>query len=185
MTVVRGTLDVPWFGQGFPAAEDWPLGKQLPAEGPAYWGPRCCGLASLRSVLAFHRLRVPPAHELLARALERDIYTKRGWLHQGLADLAGDYGLGGDAIGLDEPAELVALARHGFPSIVSCAYQFPDDGRRGGHLIVFAGLSADNPPVASFMDPSRWGRSRRSVPAARFWASWTGRAILLRPTRRP
>ena len=181
MTGATGTVEVPWFGQGFPAPADWPADHGLPDEGPTYWGPRCCGLASIRAILAFHGMNVPPAHEILLRALHRDIYTPRGWLHRGLVELAGDYGLDGAAVGYDDPGELVELAGRGFPSIVSCAYQFPPDGSRGGHLLVFAGESRDGLPLASFMDPSAWGKAHRSAPASRFWASWSGRAILLHP----
>ena len=181
MTGATETVEVPWFGQGFPAPADWPADHGLPDEGPTYWGPRCCGLASIRAILAFHGMNVPPAHEILLRALHRDIYTPRGWLHRGLVELAGDYGLDGAAVGYDDPGELVELAGRGFPSIVSCAYQFPPDGSRGGHLLVFAGESRDGLPLASFMDPSAWGKAHRSAPASRFWASWSGRAILLHP----
>lgn len=180
MTLVQ-PLDVPWFAQHFVEPDSWPGTHGLPHEGPEHWGHNSCGLACLRALCAFHGLPVPEQHQLLIDGLAADAYSPSGWVHQGLVDLARAHGLAGEARGFDDTAELVRLAEQGFPSIVSCTFRFPQDGRRGGHLVLFAGEFGTPTRMAGFMDPSSWGRHQRVVPAERFWASWTGRAIVLQP----
>lgn len=94
--------------------------------------------------------------------------------------VAKEYGLTGRAEGCDEPDDLQRLATQGAPSIISCTWQLPQDGRKGGHLVVFTGeFDHDGETYAGFADPSRFGADHTSVPAERFWSSWTGRAILI------
>lgn len=184
MRGTNGLRQVPWVSQHFDG-EAWLRATPMPSEGPQWWGHRSCGLACVRAALLFHELSAPPLAELLVRALDLGIYTPRGWLHQGLVDLAAEHGLQGSAAHYDEPDDLRALALLGFPSIVSSTHKLPQDGRRGGHLVVFAGESGEGQErKAYFMCPSRWGRAVRSVPSKRFWSSWTGRAVVLRPRTR-
>lgn len=170
---------VPWVGQRFSGA--WPDGAG-PAGGPAYWGPRACGIACAAALLTFHGRRTPTRHELLAEAVEHAAYTPAGWSHAGLARLLERHGLPAQARLVADPADLVAIASAGRPSIVSVTLGFPEDGQKGGHLVVFAG-HLDGGHLARFMDPSRWGRDHWLLPSSRFWASWTGRAILAGPPR--
>lgn len=172
-----------WFPQHYDDVEAWAgATEDLPAEGPQWWGHRSCGIACLRTILEAHGIAAPSAHRLLARGLAIGAYTPLGWLHQGLADLAAEHGLRAAAVGHEGPEVLRARAAHGLPSIVSVTHLFPEDGRKGGHLVVFGG---EDGPIADrrahFMCPSRWGETTRSLPAERFWASWTGRAIVFEP----
>lgn len=183
MTALTRLLDVPWVGQHFDGPGAWPSTSAMPPQGPRWWGHRSCGLACLRAVLMAHGLPAPAGHELLVRALAHEAYSPRGWIHQRLADLAGDYGLVGIATQHRDPGPLRELARQGQPSIVSTTHLLPQDGRRGGHLVVFVGEVEDDAGLqARFMCPSRWGRTTNTVSPERFWASWTGRSVVLRPS---
>jgi hypothetical protein len=63
------------------------------------------------------------------------------------------------------------------PVIASVTLGFPEDGRRGGHLVVVCGFEEREPRVVHVRDPARWGASRSSVGEARFLASFSGRVI--------
>lgn len=158
---------------------NWPKG------GPEIWGERCCGIACLRMLLRYYGQCVPSQHQLLRDGMTAGAYTDCGWLHQGLVELGGRYGLEGFAVGYRDQQPLQKLAIEGIPSIVSCTFRLPEDGRKGGHLVLFAGsFSTPKGQYVGFADPSRWGAMNRSVPATRFWSSWTGRAIILTPKSR-
>lgn len=155
---------------------------QLPTGGPEVWGDRCCGLACLRTVLDFHGLPVPDQAVLLRQGLERGAYSDRGWIHAGLVELAREHGLAGIAGLVSGLADLLELVDAGVPPIVSCAFQLPQDGRRGGHLVVLGrAFVHDSRRLVSFADPSRWGARNDAVPDDRFWASCTGNVIALWP----
>ncbi|MGI5143934.1 hypothetical protein [Streptomyces sp. CA-106110] len=55
--------------------------------------------------------------------------------------------------------------------------QFPEDGRRGGHLVIAHGYETEPVPTVHLRDPSRWGQSHDRLPLSRVAASYTGRAI--------
>jgi hypothetical protein len=170
------------FGQHFP--EDDVFGLS-PAE-RAQWGDRCCGLACVRTALEHFGLPVPAQVEMLPRALEIGAYSDRGWIHIGLLELARQYGLDGATGKVESVYDLAALAAAEVPTIVSSTLHFPTDGRRGGHLVAFAGMSGEaGQELAHFADPSRWGELNATVPASRFWASCTGNVIALWDTSTP
>jgi hypothetical protein len=58
------------------------------------------------------------------------------------------------------------------PVIISVSEQFPEDGRRGGHLVVARGYETEAVPTVHFRDPSRWGganpRPAAAQPRSRF-----------------
>ncbi|MDH6575123.1 hypothetical protein [Kitasatospora sp. MAP5-34] len=105
--------------------------------------------------------------------------TDRGWLHAGIADLAGGFGLPGRAMPV--PAEELPRYLDDAPLIISVTEQLPEDGRKGGHLIVAYGYEGGPDPVILFRDPSRWGQENHRVPLSRITASYTGRAIVFPP----
>ncbi|WP_327101424.1 cysteine peptidase family C39 domain-containing protein [Nocardia vinacea] len=183
MRLHRLPLDVHRFPQHFTDDETDDPGFPWPDGGPQTWGDRCCGIACLRMLLRFHGLPVPLQRELLREGLATNAYaTGVGWTHAGLVALATRHGLAGTAEAVDR-STLQGMAADGIPSIISCTWQLPEDGRQGGHLIVFTGeADRDGDTIAGFADPSRWGAEHSEVPARRFWASWTGRAIMLQPT---
>ncbi|MFD9160405.1 cysteine peptidase family C39 domain-containing protein [Streptomyces sp. NPDC059558] len=179
-------LPVQRYPQHFTAAEQSDTAFPWPSGGPEVWGEKCCGLACLRMILDHHGLPVPSQRHLLREGLEQGAYTPKGWIHRGLVDVAGLHGLSGAAVPFSFPAQLQSIAEAGLPSIVSASFRFPEDGRKGGHLVVFRGEAVkDGQRYAAFADPSRWGADHTELPAERFWASWTGRAVVLWPQDRP
>lgn len=154
----------------------------FPDGGPEVWGERSCGLACVRMLLRYHRLPVPGQASMLNRGLDLGAYSDQGWVHAGLVRLAEVYGLTGTAVRVGGIAELETMAAHGVAPIVSSTFRFPQDGRRGGHLVVFTGTSVlAGQPMARFADPSRWGADHDAVSPEHFWASCTGNVIALWP----
>lgn len=161
--------------------DEWPHGALVRGETAEHWGERSCGIACLRSVVHFHTGVAPDLYELLCRGLARGAFGDRGWIHASLADLSRSYGLAGASVGMDGLPVLYDQIDQGLPVIVSCSLGFPDDGRRGGHLVLATGRSASlRGDVVHVVDPSRRGRVQDTVPATRLAASWTGRAIVFR-----
>ncbi|GAW48106.1 MULTISPECIES: cysteine peptidase family C39 domain-containing protein [unclassified Nocardioides] len=156
----------------------------LTSEEMAAWSDRSCGLAALRTVLAYHRLPVPSQTELLRAAIREEYFTDAGILHVGLSELGAAHGLSGRATEVADVGPLFALADGGYPSIVSVTHQLPMDGRRGGHLVVAVGTVRGSDAVR-FADPSRWGGENDRVSRSRFAASYSGRAIVFWPTAGP
>jgi hypothetical protein len=67
--------------------------------------------------------------------------------------------------------------------IISVTEKFPEDGRKGGHLVVARGTaqSAHGSPDILIRDPSAWGQDHDRVPLTRLAASYTGRCITFAP----
>jgi hypothetical protein len=88
-------------------------------------------------------------------------------------------------IGLPAPeyraGQLTARPESG-PLIASVSFQFPDDGRRGGHLVVLRGYELDQAdPLILFRDPSGWGQQHDRVALSRLASSYIGRCITFTP----
>ncbi|MGW0538221.1 C39 family peptidase [Streptomyces sp. NPDC003032] len=175
-------LDVRRYAQHFTEEERADSGFVWPPGGPETWGEKCCGLACVRSILDHYGLPVPSQRQLLRQGLALGAHTSRGWIHRMLVEVARPYGLTGAAAPYTSAAQLRGVAEAGIPSIVSCTFRFPEDGRKGGHLVVFCGEAVrDDGRYVAFADPSRWGAHHTELPGRRFWASWTGRAVSLWP----
>jgi hypothetical protein len=73
------------------------------------------------------------------------------------------------------------------PVIISVTEKFPEDGRKGGHLVVARGTSRSAPgsPDILIRDPSAWGEDHDRVRLARLAASYTGRCITFAPLPAP
>ena len=184
-TVGGGVLrDVPRLAQHFDAAVWRSDGFADEAESRT-WSDRACGLACLRMLLGYHGLSVPDQRELLAGGLALGAYSRRGWIHAGLVDLAAGYELAGYAERDASLDRLVAAAAVDVPAIVSVARTFPP-GRRGGHLIVFCGVarSGGRQSRIHFRDPSGWGAANREIAADRFLNAYARSAIFLWPQAR-
>ncbi|MCX4461522.1 C39 family peptidase [Streptomyces sp. NBC_01728] len=117
--------------------------------------------------------------ELLKLGVKHEALTDRGWLHAGLADLATSYGVPGRAEPVAARDLIDRLADA--PVIISVTEQFPDDGRKGGHLVIARGYEDGTDPDFLIRDPSAWGQSHARVPLSRLSASYTGRAITFAP----
>jgi hypothetical protein len=146
----------------------------------AEWSERACGMAALRMIMLAYLGTAPPLTELLKLGVEAGALTGRGWLHAGIADLASGYGIPAAAEAVAAPNLPVRLAAA--PVIVSVTRQFPDDGRKGGHLVVARGYDGggDDPDIL-FRDPSSWGQEHDRVPLSRLSASYSGRCITFAP----
>ncbi len=147
----------------------------------AEWSDRACGMAALRMILLAYLGDAPPLTELILTGVREHALTGRGWLHAGIARLATDSGI---------PAAAEAAAAGELPGrlkdspvIVSVTEKFPDDGRRGGHLVVARGTagSADGGADVLIRDPSAWGQHHDRVPLERLAASYSGRCITFAP----
>ena len=169
-------LSVPRYPQRFESGE-WPEGALCAGEDSNYWGDRACGLACLRMIISYYRMQVPSQYELLVKGLERKAYSSKGWIHRGLAELGESYGLRAAPIVIENVNELECVLKTIGPVIASVTHNFPEDGRRGGHLVVVCGRHKDPESTVSFRDPSRWGASHSIVSEKRFFSSFTGRGI--------
>ena len=144
------------------------------------WSDRACGMAALRMILLARDIPAPSLTRLLLLGTACGALTGRGWLHAGIADVAASLGLPGRAEAI-APADLPACIKDG-PLIASVTFQFPDDGRRGGHLVVLRGYEqARADPLILFRDPSRWGQEHDRVPLSRLAHSYAGRCITFTP----
>jgi hypothetical protein len=132
-------------------------------------------------VLAHFRRPVPTLFTLLAEGLEQRAFNRHGWIHAGLAELGRRHGLQTHARPLDLAEVADALHRCG-PVVVSVGHHFPTDGRRGGHLVIVAGLyGIEGRPHLEIRDPSPLGAAFRRLPLSRVAASYSGRAIVFGP----
>lgn len=174
-------LDVLRTSQHFGPGE-WPDGARVLGETGEHWGERACGVACVRSVVHFHTGLAPDLYALLRRGVDAGGFGGRGWDHASLAALGRPYGIDGESLGMDGLSELFDQVDAGLPVIVSCTLGFPEDGRRGGHLVLVTGHrpSHDGDDEIDVMDPSRRGRTETTVRASRLATSWTGRAIVFR-----
>jgi hypothetical protein len=147
----------------------------------AEWSDRACGMAALRMILLAYLADAPPLTELVMTGVREGALTGRGWLHAGIARLAAGFGIpaAAEAAAADElPAHLKDA-----PLIISVTEKFPEDGRKGGHLVVARGTSetADGGLDVLIRDPSAWGQHHDRVPLARLSASYSGRCITFAP----
>jgi hypothetical protein len=142
----------------------------------AAWSDRACGMAALRMMLLAHHRPAPPLTELLKLGISQGALSERGWLHAEIARLATSLGVAGQAQAV-LAADLPACLDDG-PLIASVTCGFPDDGRRGGHLVVLRGYERHQAdPAILFRDPSAWGQANDRVKLSRLARSYTGRCI--------
>ncbi|MBL4951430.1 C39 family peptidase [Neobacillus sp. YIM B02564] len=169
-------LGIPRYSQRFEPGE-WPAGVLCAGKGSDYWGDRACGLACLRMILAYFGKPVPSQYELLVEGLQRNAYSPKGWIHKGLAELGESYSLRSAPIVIKNGNQLEQILKTTGPVITSVTHTFPEDGRRGGHLVVVCGRHTELEPTITFRDPSRWGASHSTVTEKRFFSSFTGRGL--------
>ena len=152
------------------------------------WEDNCCGLACIQTILDAEGLPVPTLDTLLAEGIESGAYdAAKGWIFRGLLELGRSYGLDGEVFTEtpirffweDLPAVQVA-------PIVSVSCNFPmNPSVKGGHLVVFRGARASNAKgeVCYCDDPSTQGAVVDEVERARFWSSFSGRALIMKSAR--
>jgi Peptidase C39 family len=145
------------------------------------WSGRACGMAALRMILLAYLGEAPPLTELILAGVRADALSDRGWVHAGIARLAASSGIPAEAEAVT--ADELPMRLKEAPVIVSVTGKFPDDGRKGGHLVVARGTeeSGEDGPDILIRDPSAWGQEHDRVPLTRLAASYTGRCITFAP----
>lgn len=127
-----------------------------------HWERRSCGVICLKMVINFFypNLKVS-TKELIGMGLEKNAYKEKlGWIHQGLVDLGGEYGLEGGRESVEENIEKIrdhlvnkelVLASVAYGLKVGRKYTKSDGSarvaRRGGHLVVIYGVVEKNNKV--------------------------------------
>lgn len=178
-TIARPQIhDVPMCRQRIESAE-WDEHNGHSLGDRIEWSDRACGMADLRMILLAYGCHAPTITELLHLGVQREILTDRGWLHAGLANLAASFGVPSQAEAVhieDFPARLTEA-----PMIISVTEKLPNDGRRGGHLIIARGWQANPEPTIFIRDPSSWGQGNSHASLRRIASSYSGRAITFAP----
>ncbi|MGX9134466.1 cysteine peptidase family C39 domain-containing protein [Rummeliibacillus sp. JY-2-4R] len=169
---------IPRFGQHFEKGE-WKENTLVDGKDGEYWGESVCGLACLRMIMGHYQLQVPSAYNLLIEGIQLNAYCEKGWIHQGLANIVEKYGIQAKPLSINDGEELEMLLTNYGPVIASVTGKLPEDGRKGGHLIVICGrYMEDGEMMISFRDPSKWGKLNSTVSEKRLLASFTGRGIV-------
>ncbi len=131
------------------------------------------------SIASFHGKPIPTIFELLQEGVMLGHYTKRGWVHSGLAEIGEKYGFQGKALPALTLGDLHScLEFTGSPLIASVTRRFPEDGRRGGHLVVVTAVDFGPVPWICCRDPAGGEAQESRISAARFFASFAGRVIV-------
>ena len=166
-----------------------------------YWQDRACGMACLRMVLdGFRRtdgkVDVPPLGVLVYEGVAAGVYCDRGWVHQGLADLATRYGVHAEAKRKATVQNIIAELKRGRPCIASVTVRFKTvrvstDGTilpAGGHLCVVLGWTEQEHRVTSAVvnHPSKCAKydwERKSIQIDDFEKAFSGSFIAFGPRR--
>lgn len=187
LTVGALVTQIPRAGDGFPTPE---LAE--------HWRPRGCGIACLRMVLAAHNVEHGTYWALINAGVDAGAYCDRGWIHQGLVDLAAAHGVPGVAHRrriIDDLADEIDNHCLVIASVTVCfrgGQPHPGTGTypRGGHLVLVTGArwaTGGDPAVAELRvhHPSATEANNLAnhwVPRDRFEASFSGNYMTF-PTR--
>ncbi|EKD23741.1 MAG: hypothetical protein ACD_81C00188G0016 [uncultured bacterium] len=157
---------------------------------PYFWKRRSCGIASLCMIMNSYTQRIHKGtlQTLIDRGVVIHAYLAGiGWTHQGLIDLAKEYGFIGERFDYakNDPQEgfdvLLNNVKKG-PVIVSIHKDF--NIKNGGHLVVVNGYTkTPTEIILHIVDPKskRIKYAIRTVPQKKFVAGWKKRFIVIRP----
>ncbi|WP_263081190.1 C39 family peptidase [Endozoicomonas sp. Mp262] len=170
---VESMLDTPFYSQRLTQANHQQEGFDSMEEAES-WTKRICGLACLKMVIARITGEVVPLKALLEQGLAVDGYMKGvGWIHQGLLDVASEYGISGlcQSVGtelgiIDDELEKNRLVI----ASVSCGFN-PE--KKGGHLVLIIGIHDDGYIIhhPSSEEGEQWSHYR--IDRARFLQSFS------------
>ena len=136
-------LDTPFYSQRLTETNYQAEGFET-IEDARSWTQRICGLACLKMVIAKKTDQVIPLKTLLDQGLAVDGYMRGiGWIHQGLADVAKQYGITALCQSIGDKLDIIdqALGRGELViASVSCGFN-PE--KKGGHLVLIVGAKAD------------------------------------------
>ncbi|MGV3345190.1 hypothetical protein ACGVWS_05380 [Enterobacteriaceae bacterium LUAb1] len=144
-----------------------------------FWSDRACGLACASSAIEFLTGRVIHQMTLFNECVRIGGYSAHGWKHNELAQVISKYGVNAVAkkIELDECCNIIS---QGGIIIASVSHQLPDNGLKGGHLILLHDQELiDHVTIFSFMDPSAWGRINNKASLERISKSFSNKGIVL------
>jgi ABC-type bacteriocin/lantibiotic exporter with double-glycine peptidase domain len=166
---------------------DVPLYYQISDISSVEWQKKGCGVADIAMLVEFYKPNTTSVQKVLEEALASGAYVKNvGWSHQGLADLAGKYGLVGKTYDFSKSDKETAfnqfknVLKEG-PVIASIRRDF-DPKSSFGHLIVVTGLDEN---FVYYNDPGK-REGFRKVSIADFNKGWKKRLIVLRlPETKP
>lgn len=155
-----------------------------------FWQKRGCGIVSLVMVLKYFRPSIPTKtiDELIMKGLEKECYIQGiGWKHQGIVELANDFGFIGKTFDLantenEKAFELFMKELEKQPVIVSIHKDFKTTN--GGHLAVATGFKETmNKLSLGINDPDCKSKKwvGRTVSAERFKIGWKKRFIVIKP----
>lgn len=161
--IIEIPFAIPFYTQRV-TEETWKTDGFLDFEEGLGWEKRGCGIASLRMVIdgflqQENKLVCEGQGTMIHKGLAKEAYKPGvGWIHQGLADMAAEYGLMGIAHRGKSALDVVSAIMEGMPCIISVSPRFaggkPDDDgniyKKGGHLVVAYGCELDEmgEPVA-------------------------------------
>lgn len=142
-----------WQEEGFPSLAE--------AES---WSGRGCGIASLRMVLDGFGCVCGRQGEMISKGLAAGAYKEGvGWIHGKLAEMAGNYGIFGEAKRGKNLADLQKDLENGFVCIASVTPYFrfgqqkPDGSfyGKGGHLVLCMAVKqkGERQPIFCFTIP--------------------------------
>jgi hypothetical protein len=195
--IIEIPFSIPFYTQRV-TEESWETDGFLDLEEGLSWEMRGCGIASLRMVVdGFLQQEGKPSCEkqgaMIHKGLQQEAYKPGvGWIHQGLAKMAEEYGLLGIAHRDKNAQDVVAEISAQKPCIISVTPRFaggkPDENgnlySKGGHLVVAYGCEIDdkgNPVAFLVHHPScfldcNWPAHRASI--EEFEASFSGNYIV-------
>ena len=156
------------------------------------WTFRSCGIASLRMILEGFGKQVERHGIMIAKGVAAGAYKEGvGWIHWGLAKLAADYGIYGEALREKTAEDLKRELDAGHPCMVSVASFFqggkpkPDGSGvygKSGHLVPVLGYETEDGRLTAFLvhHPSAFLEQNKPnwwVPIEDFSASFGGNFI--------
>ena len=156
----RLPLDFPFYTQRM-SAENWEAEQFPDFETADYWTFRSCGIASLRMVLDGFGKQTERHWPMIEKGVAAGAYKPGvGWIHWGLAHMAEEYGIYGEALRGKTAEELKRELDEGHPCILSVAPSFlggqpnPYGGGiygKGGHLVPCFGYETVDGELTAFL----------------------------------
>lgn len=136
-------LDTPFYSQRLTKA-NYKLEGFKSLKDARAWTRRICGLACLKMVIAKKTGQSIPLKTLLDQGLSVDGYMQGvGWIHQGLVDIAEQYGVTAQCQSIGDQLEVVdAAINRGQLVIASVSCGF-NQKKKGGHLVLVIGAEKD------------------------------------------
>jgi hypothetical protein len=191
-------IEVPFYSQNW-NLDDWQKLGYKDREDASYWERSSCGILCIKMIMdAFltkeGKKLTPAVKEIIDRGVALGAYSdKSGWSHQGLGELAGEFGLKGIAKEISIQEIKDGLLKGALP-IVSIKWglrttkNFKEKvlfwKKYGGHLAVVVGFEEEDGKIAglylhhtSKLKEQNW--KDKYVPVKDFLKTFTGRGLII------